>query len=181
MKLFTSSKWKSLLTMAAFAVVALSVPLFAGVTSEAKEKWNDYFQEFPWMGLIADKINYGPITISDVNIHDGDKLAVVAPGETLKGTLRYRVNSKDLEALHRYHLVIGIKGQGAQDCVTHNLGMWDSKGRGKFTLKAPQKAGLYEVRFLFTEGLTCEGAREAWNSGQCQPSAAATIGVIIVE
>lgn len=181
MKLFTTNKWKSLLGMAALAFFAVSMPLTAGVTSGAKKDMNDYFQEFPWIGLIVNKINYGPITISDVNIHDGDKLALAAPGETLNGSLKYKIDSKDLELLHRYHLVIGIKGLGAQDCVTHNFGIWDSKGKGEFTLKAPEKAGVYEVRFFFTEGLTCDGAREAWNTAQDKPTAAATIGIIIVE
>jgi hypothetical protein len=181
MKLFNTQKWKSWLGMSFLALLAITTPLAAGVTSEAKKKLNDYFQEFPWIGLVADKLNYGPITIRDVNIHDGDKLALVAPGEKLNGTLKYKINSKHLEALHRYHLVIGIKEEGAQDCVTHNLGLWSSKGTGKFTLKAPKKAGVYQVRILFTEGLTCEGAREAWNTEKGQPSAAATIGVIIVE
>lgn len=166
----------------ATAVLCLTTPLYAlGVSKQTKKEFNEYFKEFPWIGLIANKISYGPITIYDVNIDDADKLAIVAPGETLHGSLRYKVHSKHLDSLHRYHLVIGIKGQGAQDCVTHTLGIWDSKGKGRFTLKAPLQTGVYEVRFLFTEGLTCEGAQDAWNSGVDTPTSAATIGVIIVE
>jgi hypothetical protein len=155
--------------------------LTAGVTSDAKKYLNSYYQECPWLGLIANEISYGPIKISDVNIHHGDKLAVVAPEETLHGTLKYRIQSKDLESLHLYHLVIGIKGEGAQDCITHSLGVWGSKGKGTFTLVAPKKPGIYEVRFLLTDGLTCENARNSWNSDGEEPSNAATIGVIIVE
>ncbi len=155
--------------------------LTAGITSEAKKTFKDYFQECPYIGLIADKITYGPITISEVNIHDGNKLAIVSPEETLKGSLRYKVDSKDLHMLHLYHMVIGIKGAGAQDCITHSLGFWDSKGKGNFTLVAPEKPGIYEVRFLFTDAATCDEARHSWKSGLDVPSSAATVGIIIVE
>ena len=175
-----NTKRMQLLGMTISAVLLLNNPLSAD-TSEAKKPFSEYLQECPWIGLIANQITYGPITISDVNIHDGDKLAFASPGETLNGMLKYKVDSKDLDSLHLYHLVIGIKKEGAQDCITHNLGMWNSKGHGHFSLKAPEKPGIYEVRFLFTEGLTCARAREAWNSGNEKPSAAATIGIIIVE
>jgi hypothetical protein len=150
-------------------------------TPEPKKHFTEYLQECPWIGLVAKQITYGPITISNVTIHEGDRLVFVSPGEMLHGFLKYEVESKDLDSLHLYHLVIGIKNEGAQDCITHNLGIWDSKGTGHFTLKAPDKPGIYEVRFLFTEGLSCACAREAWNSGHEKPSAAATIGIIIVE
>lgn len=155
--------------------------LVSSDTFEAKKPLSEYLQECPWIGLIANQITYGPITVSNVNIHDGGKLAFVSPGETLNGWLKYKVESKNLDSLHLHHLVIGIKNEGAQDCITHSLGIWNSKGTGHFTLKAPEKPGIYEVRFLFTEALSCACARAAWNSGHERPSAAATIGIIIVE
>jgi hypothetical protein len=180
MKIFNTKKGMQLLgmTMSTFFLLTSSV---CADTSDAKRPFSEYLQECPWIGLIANQITYGPITISNVNIHDGDKLAFVAPGETLNGMLKYKVDAKDLTSLHLYHLVIGIKKEGAQDCITHNLGMWNSKGHGHFTLKAPEKPGIYEVRFMFTEGLTCARARDAWNSDAEKPSSAATIGIIIVE
>lgn len=174
-------KWNLFLGLVAAAALLTQAPLHAGNVAQVKKEFNDYFKEFPWIGLIANKISYGPITISDVNIDDADKLAIVEPGETLHGSLRYKVHSKYLDSLHRYHLVIGIKGLGAQECVTHSYGIWDSKGKGRFSLKAPLEPGVYEVRFLFTEALTCDKAQEAWNSGADLPTSAATIGVIIVE
>lgn len=166
-------------------ILAISASFFLSAVPsgivEAKSSISDYLQECPWIGLIADEITYGPITISKVSIHDGDKLAFVSPGATLNGKLKYKVDSKDLDSLHLYHLVVGIKNEGAQDCITHSLGLWSSKGRGEFTLIAPESPGVYEVRFLFTEALTCGNARDVWDSGVETPSAAATIGVIIVK
>lgn len=140
-----------------------------------------YVHQYPWLGLVMDEVTYGPITVSDVHINKGGQLAIVKPGEILHGTLRYAVDSTEQEAFHRYHLVVGIKGLGAQDCVTHTYGIWDSKGRGKFTLKAPLEPGLYEVRFFYQEAPTCEEARSVWKDEIGEPSNFATIGAIIVE
>lgn len=179
MSLF-NTKIAKVLTLACCAFL-ISTQSLSAETHSAKKSLNEYFKECPWLGLIANKITVGPVTVSDVSIHDGDKLAYAEPGETLNGMLKYKVKSDDLDSLHLYHVVIGIKGQGAQDCATHNLGIWNSKGHGKFSIKAPVEPGIYEVRFLFVEGVTCEAAQDIWNSGKETPSAATTIGVIIVE
>jgi hypothetical protein len=181
MTIRNTKNWVIALGMAATAFLSLGQPLTAGITSEAKQHLKDYFKECPWLGLVSNEITYGPIKIYDVNIHNEDKYAIVAPEEILKGTLKYKLKSKDLDSFHLYHLVVGIKEQGAQDCITHSLGFWDSKGKGSFTLTAPKKPGIYEVRFLLTEGATCDDAREAWNKGSEEPSSAATIGIIVVE
>lgn len=155
--------------------------LTAGITKDAKRTFNEYMHDFPYIGLVSDKISYGPIKLSKVKIDGRDKLVVAASGEELHGTLKYKVESKDLNSLHLYHLVIGIKDEGAQDCITHSLGFWNAEGKGSFTIVAPQERGVYEVRFLFTDALTCESARDIWNSGDKTPSSSATVGIIIVE
>lgn len=179
MKIFNKKRMNFVGT-AILSSLLLTSPVFAE-SSEVQKPLCEYLEECPWIGLVADQITLGPIKISKVSIHEGDKLAFVSPGEDLKGRLKYEIESKDLDLLHLYHLTVGIKNQGAQDCVTHNLGVWGSKGRGHFTLKAPEKPGVYEVRFLLTDGLTCERARDAWNSSIEKPSSAATIGIIVVE
>lgn len=139
----------------------------------------DYFKEFPWLGLIADEVTYGPVTISHFNINQNKKVAIVGPGEKVYGSLRYKIDS-DKADFSLCHLVIGIEGVGAQDCIAHTFNLWDSKGKGKFTLVAPKEPGVYQVRFLFFEGITCSKARDSWDKGE-DPSAAATLGVIIVK
>jgi hypothetical protein len=170
----------NLLALAIFTFLFLTNPLYAR-TLETKKPLSEYLEECPWTGLVADYITLGPIKISKVSIHHGDNIAYVLPGQTIHGKLKFEIESDDLELLHLYHLTVGFKGQGAQDCVTHNLGMWDSKGSGEFTLEAPEAPGVYEVRFLLTEGLTCAGAYEAWDSDHGTPSSAATIGILIVQ
>lgn len=157
---------------AALAFSMLTVNLQAAPIS-------DYIKDYPWVGLISDEITYGPVTVSHIHIKNSDKLVIATPGEVLHGNLRYKINS-DKEKISFHHLVIGIEGEGAQDCIMHSMGLWDNKGKGKFTLTAPTEPGIYEVRFLYDEGLTCSKAREAWNSGAKDPSSLATIGAIIV-
>lgn len=180
MKIFKARKWGYLFLMMACSFFTFNV-LSAGITSDAKHDLNKYLEKAPWLGLIADEVTYGPITVSRVHIHEGDKFVIAAPGESLNGSLRYRIDTDDLKALQRYHLVIGIKGKEAQECVAHSLGVWDSKGKANFTLVAPQKPGIYQVRFLFVDDWTCASAKNEWNSGKNVPSSNATIGVIIVE
>ncbi|MBA3816452.1 MAG: hypothetical protein H0X29_08030 [Parachlamydiaceae bacterium] len=182
MKLFNQKKSTFFLKLFAAAFLALSAsPLLASITDNAKSDLNSYFEKAPWLGLITDEITYGPVKISHVHLHDGDKVVFAAPGDELHGSLKYRIKSDDLATFHLNHLVIGIKGEGPQDCLTHNVGVWDSHGKTRFKLKAPEKAGIYEVRFLLTEGLTCSNARDTWEFGEKVPGSNATIGVIIVE
>lgn len=166
-------------TKSLLASTALAISIFTHGPLQASSV-TDYLKEFPWIGLISDEITYGPITISNVSLDHSDKLVFANPGETLHGNLRYKLNSEK-DKLNLHHLIVGIEGVGAQDCVMHSFGLWDTKGKGKFTLTAPSESGVYEVRFLYNEGLTCSKAREAWNSGQKDPSAYATIGIIIVK
>lgn len=185
MKLYNGKKLINVFTATVSALIFLVNPLVQAVDCSKSSVSNHssycYFQQYPWLGLIMDEITYGNITISDVHLNKGSSLAIVKPGAVLHGKLRYRIDSTDQEAFHRYHLVVGLKGIGAQDCVTHTWGIWDSKGKGTFTLKAPLEPGLYEMRFVYHEAATCEEARSIWNNVMGEPSSFATIGAIIVE
>src|ERR1700730_12733890 len=178
-KLFSQKKW--LIPLFSILLSLLFFPMEASsITHKAKKDIEKHFKEAPWLGLIANEIHYGPLKISDVHLHKGSKLVVVAPGETIKGSLKYRIDSEDLSMFHAYHLIVGLKDH-AQDCVTHTLALGESKGTGHFKLTAPQHPGAYEVRINLIDELTCSAAFEAWNSGRETPTASATIGCIIVE
>ncbi len=191
MKKMTLNTLKSLFVTMAFGVCLTTSPLVHAKTVEkittvekvttVEKSARDYLHTFPWIGLILDEVSYGPMTIKHVRLNDGDKLAIVKPGEEIKGTLRYKIDSDKQAAFHRHHLVVGIKGIGAQDCVTHSLGLWDSSGTGRFILRAPFEKGVYEVRFFYREALTCKEAKDFWNEEGEEPSNHATIGTIIVE
>lgn len=140
-----------------------------------------YVQSYPYLGLVMNEVQYGPITIKDVRLNDHDRVAKVAPGETVQGKLKYKIDSKGLETLHLHHIIVGLKNVGAQDCIAHSFGVWDSKGKATFELKAPEEKGVYEVRFCYAEALSCHDARETWTQDNDQPSSHATMGVLIVE
>lgn len=183
MKLLHKNKLINLFAATASALIFLVNPLVqaADCAKSVESHPYCYLSQYPWLGLIMDELTYGPITISDVHLNKGCPLAIVKPGDIVHGDLRYRVDSTDQEAFHRYHLCVGLAGIGAQDCVTHTWGIWDSKGKGRFTLKAPLEPGVYEVRFVYHEAPTCEEARSIWNNAIGEPSSFATIGAILVE
>jgi hypothetical protein len=150
-------------------------PLQAGIS----DKISDYFKDFPGIGLVSDEITYGPVTVSHIHINHADKLAIASPGEQLHGSLKYKIDSTQSN-LDLHHLIIGIKGIGPQDCVMHSLDIFNSKGKGTFTLTAPSEPGVYEVRILYNEGLICSDAWKDWNNGSKRPSHNATVGIIVV-
>ncbi len=183
MKIFNFTH-RHVLRVTALVIVLLgNGPLLFGEdqTPNKKTKVSDYFQEFPWVGLIANEITYGPIVVSDVHINNQEKLLFVRPNEKIKGSLNYKIDASKLDSMHLYHLVIGMTNVGAQDCITHSFGLWNSSGHSHFTLTAPSEPGFYQVRFCYFEGLTCQAARNAWNSRNGDPSSSATLAVIIVQ
>lgn len=121
------------------------------------------------------------ITLTNVCIHQDDCVVFAKPGDILNGHLDYLIDSHEQSPFHDYHLVIGLKGVGAQVCVLHSYGLWDSKGTAKFLLKAPQDPGLYEVCYIYNEAKTCEQALLKWFSNSGSLGSEATIGAIIVE
>lgn len=146
-----------------------------------EQSLGDYVEGYPYLGLVMDKVPYGPITVKDVRLNGHDRVAIVSPGETVEGQLKYKIDSDQLQSLHLHHIIVGLKNEGAQDCITHSLGVWDSKGKATFELKAPEKKGVYEVRFCYAQALTCKDARETWVESDGQPSSKATMGILIVK
>ena len=183
MKTLNITSWYAIIFAALLLGFFNNDPLLFGETPNVnkKTKVSDYFQEFPWIGLISNEITYGPIAVSNVTLNNQQKLAFVRPNEKINGTLNYRIDASRLDSMHLYHLVVGLYSVGAQDCITHSFGIWNSSGKGNFTMTAPSKPGVYQVRFSYFEGLSCQAARNAWNARNGDPSSAATIAAIIVQ
>ncbi|MFA6915011.1 MAG: hypothetical protein WC222_01315 [Parachlamydiales bacterium] len=144
-----------------------------------KEKLTEWISSYPWIGLVAKDVSYGPITLRDLNLANKGRLVIVKPGEHIHGTVKYKIDSDRLESWNMYHVILGIKGQEAQSCITHSVGVWDKKGKANFTLVAPMEKGVYEVRFDLEEAIVCSDAMKEWRDDN--PSSRATVGVIIVE
>lgn len=161
--------------------------LFLGSTSLAslravdspRDKINEYIHSCPYIGLVAKDVTYGPITLKDCDLGDQGRVVIAQPGEVVSGTAKYEIDTEHMQSLHLHHIIVGIKDEQAQNCLTHAIGILDRKGKASFSLKAPTKPGVYEVRFDYQTALTCNDASKEWREDP--PSSRATVGIIIVE
>jgi hypothetical protein len=148
--------------------------------SEApKNKIQEWIHTCPYIGLVAKEISYGPITLKDLDLDHNGRVVIAKPNEELNGTIKYKVDSGDLDTLKVHHIIVGIKDQDAQTCIAHAFGIADKEGKTHFTLIAPAKKGVYEIRFDYQTALTCGEAAKCWREDP--PSSKAAVGIIIVE
>jgi hypothetical protein len=160
-----------------FITAACALPLNA--VDSPKDKINKWISECPYIGLVAKEVTYGPITLKHFDLEDKGRVVMAQPGEKIHGTVHYKVDVSELDSLHLHHIILGIKNGGDQTCLTHALGVWDSKGKASFSLTAPEEKGVYEIRFDYQTCLTCNDALKHWSEDP--PSPKATVGIVIVE
>ena len=177
MNTYIFSKIKNTFLGSTFLAVTCMMPLHSA--ESAGDKISDWFSSCPYIGLVAEEITYGPITLKDFNMDDKGRLVIAKPGEELQCSVKYYLDSNQMESWNMHHVVVGIKGEDSQSCITHSLGLWDKKGKTNFNLTAPSKKGVYEVRFDYEKVLTCGDAVSHWKEET--PSSKATVGIIIVE
>jgi hypothetical protein len=161
----------SLFITAAFAsVYAVETP---------QDKIDQWINECPYIGLVAKEVTYGPITLKDFKMEDEGRVVIAQPGEFINSSVEYKVAKEHLKSLHLHHIIVGIKGQNSQNCITHALAVWDTHGKAHFCFAAPTEKGIYEVRFDYQTALTCKEAYKLWRADP--PSSKATVGIVIVE
>lgn len=160
-----------------FITAACVLPGYAA--EQPKDKIDAWIQECPYIGLVAKEVSYGPITLEDFDLDKKGRIVVAQPGEVINGAVNYKVESNELDSFHLHHIILGIKAHGAQNCISHALGIWDEKGKAHFSLTAPTEPGVYEVRFDYQTAMTCKEAMKYWNEDP--PSSKATIGIIIID
>ncbi|MGZ3634035.1 MAG: hypothetical protein ACXU9U_00090 [Parachlamydiaceae bacterium] len=161
------------------ALLASTLCFSLSASDPFHDKVNNLISSCPWAGLVADRVTYGPVTISRVNIEDSGRLVFCKPGEKVEGSLRYKINSSKLESWHTHHILIGFQKGRAQSCITHSLGIWDKKGKARFTFDAPMEKGTYEICFGYYTAELCGDAMNEWD--RHPPSHHATIGILVVE
>ncbi|MBA2726705.1 MAG: hypothetical protein H0U49_00830 [Parachlamydiaceae bacterium] len=177
MKTFSFSKLQNLILSTALLTCSLCAPLTAA--DSLGTKVNDIISTCPWVGLIAKEVTSGPVTISKLNIDDEGRMVFCKPNEKIEGTLRYKIDSSKLDSWDLHHIVVGLRKDEAQSCITHSLGVWDKKGKASFSFVAPSEKGIYEVCFGYYEVALCSDAVREWKNNP--PSHSSTIGVLIVE
>ena len=175
MKAISFFKPQSLILSVALCTLATSL---AAVESAA-DKVDSLISSCPWIGLIADSVTYGPITIGHLDIEGAGRLVFCEPGEVIEGTLNYQINASQFDSWDFHHIVVGLREQSAQSCIIHSLGIWNREGTTSFSFNAPQEAGMYEICFDYHNAAFCSDAMKGWLDSP--PSRKATIGILIVE
>jgi hypothetical protein len=177
MKTLSFLKPQNLVLSMALLACTLCYPLSA--SDSFHDKVNQLISSCPWAGLVAERVTYGPVTISKVNIEDSGRLVFCKPGEKIRGTLRYKIDSSKLKSWHMHHILIGLRKHHPQNCIIHSLGVWDKKGKARFTFDAPTEKGTYEICFGYYNATLCGDAMNEWNKHP--PTHNATIGLLVVE
>lgn len=142
----------------------------------------DYLNHYSWKGLIEDKATSGPVMLKHLELNDYSRAVVVKPGETIEAEVKCNMDSQQCSLFGLYRIVVGIKGEGAQTTIGNELGLVAGKSREKFQLVAPEKAGIYQVRFRPINSCFKSKALEGWKDEEGnEPDAKTTIGIIIVK
>lgn len=152
----------------------------AGLQAKAFDRIETFADEVPGIGLIADSITFDGITIGNFRFENEKKFVFAEPGDEVPVYMHYEIDASALKTLHLHHLIIGLYDDGPQTCVLHSLGIKDSEGEATVTLKAPEKKGVYQVRFCHSIGLTDHEAQKAWWRGD-GPSAKTIVGIMVVK
>jgi len=177
---------KHLLTIISALMTILTIQTGAAYSGELQ----DYLDEVPGIGLIADEVNFDGITLSKLKFdtghrHNGiyvvgEKYAIVKPGQAITVDVDYQVDACLLGNFELHHFIYGLHNDGPQACLLHHLGIQDESGHLQFQVKAPEKAGVYQLRFCHAEGFgTYERVKDEW--WKCNAATSQTImGLVIV-
>jgi len=142
----------------------------------------EHLNNYSWKGIIEDKAISGPVTLKHLELNDYSRAIVVKPGEKIEAEVKCNIDSEQCSLWGLYRIVIGIKGEGPQTTIGNELGVIAGKSREKFTLIAPDKAGIYQVRFRPINACFKSKAFEGWKDDEGnEPDAKTTIGIIIVK
>jgi len=136
---------------------------------------------YSWKGIIQDHASSGPATLKDLKMNGHHKVVVVDTCDTIECEVMCNLDRSKCAAFSVYRVVLGIKGLGAQTTIGNEFGIVAGESREKFTLHAPRKPGLYQVRFKPVESLLERTALESWTDEHGEePDASTTIGIILV-
>ncbi len=149
--------------------------------SDDLEAAQDYLSNYTWKGIIQDHASSGAVTLRELKMNGHSKVVVVNSGDKIECEVVCDLDRDKCSALSFYRVVIGIKGEGAQTTIGNELGILAGESREKFSLHAPMKPGLYQVRFKLAENLLEKKALHAWTDSKGnEPDASTTIGIIFV-
>jgi hypothetical protein len=141
-----------------------------------------YLENYHWKGVIQEKASSGAVTLEKIRLNGHSKAVVVKPGERIEGSVKCILDRNQCSALSFYRVVLGIKGEGAQESIGNELGLMAGPSEEKFALIAPQEPGIYQVRFRLVDAYFKGNAFDAWEDDEGnEPDGTTTIGLIFVK
>jgi hypothetical protein len=146
------------------------------------EEIQNYLKNYSWKGLIQDQASSGAETLSQLKLNHQGKAIVVRPGETIQGEVVCSLNSEKAHNLNVYRVVIGLYKEGPQTTIGTALGIRGGSSKEEFSLTAPMKPGIYQIRFRTADNFLESKALDAWvDKKGNEPDASTTIGIIYVK
>jgi hypothetical protein len=145
-------------------------------------KAQEYLENYAWKGIVQDRATSGAETLSHLKLNKRGNIVVARPGEVVQGKVVCSLDSEIAHTLHVYRVVIGIDGEGPQTSIGTSLGAYGGSSEEKFSLKAPMKPGMYQIRFRTTDNILESRALDAWiDEKGDEPGPSTTIGIIYVK
>ncbi len=142
----------------------------------------DYLNNYHWKGLIQDKAASGPVTLKRLELNEHPRAVVVRPGEKIEAEVKCIFDSDKCSVFKVYRIVVGLKGEGGQAVIGNESGITAGKTIENFTLTAPEKPGMYQVRFRAVDAVFKTTAFNAWeDENGNEPDGTTTIGIIFVK
>jgi len=143
----------------------------------------NYLDHYHWKGVIEDKATSGPVTLQHLELNGHSRAVIVQPGEKIEAEVKCSLDAEQCSVFDLYRVVVGIKGEGPQSVIGNELGLGVGKTSEKFTLIAPGKPGVYQIRFRSVlDAFFKETALHAWKDEEGnEPDGKATIGIIFVK
>lgn len=136
--------------------------------------------DVPGMDLISESVTFDGVNINNFQFENGQNIITVKPCQLFNAHMCYRVDASRLKTLRYHHVIVGLYDDGPQHCILHTLGVKDSCGPIDVRLRAPQKPGVYQVRFSHSTGLSNKDAMNSWDHGEA-PSVDTVTGIVIVK
>jgi hypothetical protein len=136
---------------------------------------------YPWKGIFETDATSGPVAVGHLKLNGHPKAIVVAPGQKIEAEAVYTFDPDKSTFFGHYEIVIGLKGEGPQ-VVIGSEGLADGKTKEVFTLVAPERTGIYQIRFRPAKIIFKSSAFDTWQDADGnEPDATTTIGLIVVK
>jgi hypothetical protein len=129
---------------------------------------------------IGDTVGPGPnlaITLSNVKVNGGGKVAHVAAGATFTVSADYSITDSGGNNIDQ--IIAGVAPNSPEDCLFNgNVHNQTRTGNGTATLTAPATSGTYTIRFHYGQAKQCDPVN--WWPINGAPSAAQDFAAICV-